>query len=86
MAINKLNMEIIIMKEKVQKVIDEKINPMLATHGGACELIDVTEQNVVQVKLKGACGGCPGAMITLKGFVLEALKENIPEVTDVEPV
>ena len=74
------------MKEKVQKVIDEKINPMLATHGGACELVDVTEENVVQVKLKGACGGCPGAMITLKGFVLEALKENIPEVTDVEPV
>ncbi len=86
MAINKINMEIIIMKEKVQKVIDEKINPMLATHGGACELVDVTEQNVVQVKLKGACGGCPGAMITLKGFVLEALKENIPEVADVEPV
>ncbi len=79
-------MEIIIMKEKVQKVIIEKINPMLATHGGACELVDVTDGNVVQVKLKGACGGCPGAMITLKGFVLEALKENIPEIADVEPV
>ncbi len=74
------------MKENVQKVIDEKINPMLATHGGSCELVDVTEGNVVQVKLKGACGGCPGAMITLKGFVLEVLKENVPGVVDVEPV
>jgi len=74
------------MKENVQKVIDEKINPMLATHGGSCELVDVTEENVVQVKLKGACGGCPGAMITLKGFVLEVLKENVPGVVDVEPV
>jgi len=74
------------MKENVRKVIDEKINPMLSTHGGSCELVDITGENVVQVKLKGACGGCPGAMITLKGFVLEVLKENVPDVVDVEPV
>lgn len=74
------------MKEKVQKIIDEKINPALGTHGGSCELVDVTSENVVQVKLKGACGGCPGALITLKGFVLETLKAEVPEITDVEAV
>jgi len=74
------------MKEKVQKIVDEKINPALATHGGSCELVDVTEDNVVKVKLKGACGGCPGALITLKGFVLETLKVEIPEIADIEAV
>ena len=40
----------------------------------------------VQVKLTGACGNCPGAMMTLKGFVREVLKQHVPEVVDVEPV
>jgi len=74
------------MKEKIQKIVDEKINPALGTHGGSCELVDVTSENVVQVRLKGACGGCPGALITLKGFVLETLKAEVPEITDVEAV
>ncbi len=74
------------MNEKVKKVIEEKINPMLAQHGGSCEFVAVTKDNVVQVRLKGACGNCPGAMMTLKGFVREVLREQIPEVADVEPV
>ncbi len=74
------------MEEHVKKVIEEKINPMLATHGGGCEYIGIRSDNVVLVKLQGACGGCPSAMITLKGFVLEVLRENIPEIVDVEPV
>jgi len=74
------------MEEYVKKVIEEKINPMLATHGGGCEYIGIRSDNVVLVKLQGACGGCPSAMITLKGFVLEVLRENIPEIVDVEPV
>ena len=74
------------MNENVKKVIEEHINPMLAQHGGACEFVGVTTGNVVQVKLKGACGSCPGAMMTLKGFVREVLKQHVPEVVDVEPV
>lgn len=74
------------MKDQVEKIINEKINPALATHGGACELVAVTDANVVQVKLKGACGGCPGALITLKGFVLETLQADVPDVADVEAV
>lgn len=74
------------MKEEVKKVIEQKINPMLAMHGGSCELVDVRPDNVVQVKLAGACGRCPGAMMTLKGFVLEVLKEHVPAVKDVEAV
>ncbi|NLF37956.1 NifU family protein [bacterium] len=72
------------MRERVNKVINEKINPMLATHGGACYLRDVTPENVVKVKLEGACSGCPGAMMTLKGFVLRELQKEIPEIKDIE--
>jgi Fe-S cluster biogenesis protein NfuA len=71
---------------QVKQVIDEKISPMLATHGGGCELVGIRSDNVVLVKLQGACGGCPSAIITLKGFVLEVLKEQVPEVADVEAV
>jgi Fe-S cluster biogenesis protein NfuA len=74
------------MKEQVETVIKDKINPMLATHGGSCELVGLRSDNVVLVKLRGACGGCPSAMITLKGFVLHVLREEVPEVVDVEAV
>ena len=74
------------MKERVSKIIAEKINPMLATHGGACHLREVTPDNVVRVKLEGACSGCPGAIMTLKGFVLRELQKDIPEIKDVEAV
>ena len=74
------------MNEKIQAVIEEKVNPALGMHGGSCEFVAVRDGKVVQVKLQGACGGCPGAMITLKGFVLETLKRELPEVEDVEAV
>ena len=74
------------MKEKVIEILERDVNPMLATHGGGCELIGVTEDNVVKVKLKGACGGCPAARATLKGFVEQALKSEIPGINRVEDV
>jgi Fe-S cluster biogenesis protein NfuA len=72
------------MKERVEKVID-KIRPVLQADGGNIELVDVVD-GVVQVRLKGACAGCPGAQMTLKMGVEKALKEEIPEVKTVESV
>ncbi|MFH0774470.1 MAG: NifU family protein [bacterium] len=74
------------MEKKVKEILERDVNPMLATHGGGCELIEVTEDNVVKVKLKGACGGCPGARATLKGFVEQAIRSEIPEINRVEDV
>ena len=74
----------ITMKEKVEKVID-KIRPVLQADGGNIELVDVVD-GIVQVRLKGACAGCPGAQMTLKMGVEKALKEEIPEVKSVEAV
>ena len=73
------------MREQVEKVIEE-IRPFLQRDGGDVELVDVTAENVVNVRLKGACGSCPGAMMTLKGGIERALKEKIPQVASVERV
>ncbi len=73
------------MKEKVQEVI-EQIRPNLQADGGDIDLVDVTEDGVVKVKLRGACHGCPGAAMTLKMGVERLLKSKIPEVKSVENV
>ncbi len=73
------------MKEKVQKVIDE-IRPNLQADGGDIELVDVTPDGIVKVRLRGACSGCPGAAMTLKMGVERVLKSRIPEVQRVENV
>lgn len=73
------------MKEKVQQVIDE-IRPNLQADGGDIELVDVTEDGVVKVRLRGACSGCPGAAMTLKMGVERVLKNRVPQVQRVESV
>lgn len=73
------------MKEKVQSVIEE-IRPNLQADGGDIELVDVTKDGVVKVRLRGACSGCPGAAMTLKNGVERLLKSKIPEITAVENV
>ena len=73
------------MKEKVQSVIDE-IRPKLQADGGDIELVDVTADGIVRVRLQGACSGCPGAAMTLKAVVESLLKRRVPEVKSVEKV
>lgn len=73
------------MKEKVQALIND-VRPKLQADGGDIELIDVTEDGVVKVKLLGACGGCPMAQMTLKMGVERYLKSKLPEVQKVESV
>ena len=70
------------MKEKVQKVIEE-IRPMIQMDGGDIELVEVTDQGVVKVRLKGACAGCAGATMTLKFGVERMLKQRLPEIKEV---
>lgn len=72
------------MRERVEKAL-ENIRPALQADGGDIELVDV-ENGVVKVRLKGACGSCPSALMTLKHGVEARLKEEIPEVECVEAV
>jgi Fe-S cluster biogenesis protein NfuA len=71
------------MREKVEKALG-KIRPFLQADGGDVELVDVSKDGVVKVKLTGACGGCPMAQMTLKNGIERALKEAVPEVKRVE--
>jgi Fe-S cluster biogenesis protein NfuA len=73
------------MKEKVQAAID-KIRPMLKADGGDVELIDVSAQGVVQVRLQGACSGCPMSQMTLRNGIERIIKQEVPEVKSVESV
>jgi len=73
------------MKEKVKEVL-EKIKPSLESHGGGVELVEVTDDGVVKVKLTGACGGCPMSQMTLSMGIEKTLKEEIPGVKKVEAV
>lgn len=74
------------LKERVEQVIEEKVRPALMRDGGNIELVDVTDDGVVQVRLQGACAGCPGARMTLQFGVQRILQEEIQEVTQVVPV
>lgn len=73
------------MKEKVLKVL-EKIRPHLQADGGDVELVEVTDDGVVKLKLKGACGSCPMATITMQQGIVRVLKQEIPEIKEVQSV
>jgi Fe-S cluster biogenesis protein NfuA len=63
------------MREKVEAIL-KNIRPALQRDGGDVELVDVN-QGVVKVRLKGACGGCPMASMTLKNGIEKVLKESM---------
>ncbi len=69
-------------KAKVQEVLD-KVRPALQADGGDCELVNIREDGVIEVRLQGACGSCPMATLTLKAGIERVLKEELPEVKEV---
>jgi Fe-S cluster biogenesis protein NfuA len=69
------------MREKVEAALNE-IRPSLLADGGDVELLDVND-GVVTLKLTGACGGCPMAVMTLKFGIEQVLKQQVPEVKEV---
>ena len=73
------------LKDRVCEVIDG-IRPMLQNDGGDIEFVDIDSDNVVKVRLQGACKGCPGAAMTLKMGVERLLKQRVPEVKEVVAV
>lgn len=70
-------------KAKVEKALD-KVRPMLAADGGDVELVEVTSDNIVRLKLTGTCGCCPMSQMTLKNGVEKMLKKEVPEIKNVE--
>lgn len=72
-------------KEEQVKAVIAEIRPYIQADGGDLEFVSL-EGNVVNVRLLGACCGCPGARMTLKMGVEERLREVVPEIEAVEAV
>lgn len=73
------------MIEEVKKAL-ELIRPALQADGGDVQLVDVSEDGIVKVKLTGACGHCPMSTMTLKMGIERTLKEKVPGVKEVVQV
>ncbi|MEI6610148.1 MAG: NifU family protein [Deltaproteobacteria bacterium] len=73
------------MKEEVQKAINI-VRPNLQADGGDVELVDVSADGVVKVKLTGACHGCPMSQMTLKMGIEKVIKQQVPGIKEVVSV
>jgi Fe-S cluster biogenesis protein NfuA len=71
--------------DKVQGVIN-LIRPAVQADGGDIELVDVSNDGVVQIRFHGACHGCPSSTMTLQMGIERNLREKVPEITAVVPV
>jgi Fe-S cluster biogenesis protein NfuA len=74
-----------IMREEVQAALD-MVRPQLQADGGDAEIVDISEDGIVKLRLMGACGGCPMSQMTLKMGIERILKERVPAVKSVEAV
>jgi Fe-S cluster biogenesis protein NfuA len=73
------------MRAKILNAINQ-IRPNLQADGGDVELVDVSEDGIVKVRLTGACKGCPMSQMTLKMGIEKFLKKEVPEVREVVSV
>lgn len=73
------------LNEKVKDAL-EKVRPYLKADGGDVEFVKVTEEGIVEVKLTGACVGCPMSQMTLRAGIERALLREVPEIKRVEAV
>lgn len=73
------------MREEVQAALD-MVRPQLQADGGDAEIVEVTPDGIVKLRLTGACGGCPMSQMTLKMGIERILKERVPAVKSVESV
>jgi Fe-S cluster biogenesis protein NfuA len=73
------------LKEKVENAL-ESMRPFLAADGGDMELVNITDDMVVQLRLLGSCKNCNMSEMTLKAGVEEAVKRQVPQITAVEAI
>lgn len=76
------------MSDKISRIENalEQVRPFLKADGGDISLVEVTEENVVKVKLLGACKGCSISNITMKAGIEEAIRNAVPEIRTVEAI
>ena len=75
----------LISKEKVENALNN-VRPYLVADGGDVELVDINDDGIVEVRLTGACVGCPMSQMTLRAGIERALMRDVPEIKRVEAV
>ncbi|WP_423147629.1 NifU family protein [Rubrolithibacter danxiaensis] len=70
---------------KVESALDT-IRPYLEADGGNVSIEEITSDNIVRIKLLGACGSCPMSIMTLKAGIEQAIKKAVPEITGIEAI
>jgi Fe-S cluster biogenesis protein NfuA len=70
------------LRERIQRVLDEQVNPVIAGHGGGVSILDIKD-NVIYVQMWGGCQGCGLADTTLKNGVEAAVRDAVPEVGEI---
>ena len=72
------------MEEKIKEVLKE-VRPSLQRDGGDVEFVNY-DDGIVELRLTGACAGCPFSQITVKNYIEKILQEKIPEIKEVKAV
>lgn len=73
------------LQERIMKTLD-RVRPYLQSDGGDIDLVEITDDYKVRVRLTGACQGCPFSLQTLKAGVESALIKEVPEIVEVVAV
>ncbi len=76
-------------KEEILKSVAntlDQVRPYLQADGGDIEVVELTDDNILKVRLTGACHGCPFSMQTLKAGVEQAIKRDVPQIAEVVSV
>ncbi len=71
------------LKDKVESVLKEKVEPALAEHFGGAQITELTDDGILYIKMTGACGTCPAAKEELEGSIKDAVIQACPEIADV---
>jgi Fe-S cluster biogenesis protein NfuA len=72
--------------KQAQEIVENQIRPMIQSDGGDIEVVDVTDQGVLQVRMLGACTQCAASATTLSLGVEAHIKDLLPEITSVQQV
>lgn len=71
------------MRRTIENIIETEIRPQLQAHGGDIELLGVSDDGKVRVRLIGECATCPASHLTLENLIEAVLKEKVPGVTEI---
>jgi Fe-S cluster biogenesis protein NfuA len=74
------------LRQRIEAVLDEQVRPGLRADGGDVEVVGIDADKIVQVRMVGACQGCPSAIMTLTFGIESTLKSQIPEIRFLEAV